>query len=80
MAKIQKGDMVVAQIVRFKAEEMALQFAYKDCIKWIVVHPTKSEGYTLWWNGGTIQEMIRVEVLYNCESVHITLQAATPKI
>jgi hypothetical protein len=27
---------------------MALQSAHEGCIKWIVVHPTKSEGYTLW--------------------------------
>jgi hypothetical protein len=55
---------------------MALRSAHEGCIKWIAVHPTKSEGYTLWWNGRTIQEMIRDEALYNRESVHITLQAA----
>jgi hypothetical protein len=30
----------------------------------------------LWWNGGTIWEMMRDEALYICESVHLTLQAA----
>jgi hypothetical protein len=74
-AKTQKGNMVAARTVRFNAEAMALRSAHKDCIKWIAVHPTKSEGYTLWWNGGTIWEMIREEALYYCESVHFTLQA-----
>ena len=55
---------------------MALRSAHEDCIKWIAVHPTKSEEYTLWWNGGTIWEMIKDEALYNGESVYITLQAA----
>jgi hypothetical protein len=55
---------------------MALRSTHEDCIKRIVVHPTKSEGYTLWWNGGTIREMMRDEALYNRESVHLTLQAA----
>jgi hypothetical protein len=75
-AKIQKGDLVAAQRVQFNAEATALRSAHEGCIKWIAVHPTKSEGYTLWWNGGTIWEMIRDEALYNRESVHITLQAA----
>jgi serine/threonine protein kinase len=55
---------------------MALQSAHEGYIKWITVHPTKSEEYTLWWNGGTIRDMIREEALYNRESIHITLQAA----
>ena len=53
---------------------MALQSTHEGCIKWIAVHPTKLEGYTLWWNGRTIRKMIRNEALYNRESVHITLQ------
>jgi hypothetical protein len=55
---------------------MALRSDHEGCIKWIAVHPTVSEGYTLWWNGRTIREMIRDEALYNRESVLITLQAA----
>jgi hypothetical protein len=74
-AKTQKGDTVAARTVQFNVEAMALRSTHEGCIKWIVVHPTKSEGYTLWWNGGTIREMIREEALYNHESVHITLQA-----
>jgi hypothetical protein len=62
-AKTQKGNSVMAQTVRFNAEAMALRSTHEGCIKWIAVHPTKSEGYTLWWNGGTIWD-------------HITLQAA----
>jgi hypothetical protein len=75
-AKTHKGDSVAAQRVWFNAEAMALRSAHEGYIKWIAVHPTKSEGYTLWWNGGTIWEMIRDEALYNRESVHIILQAA----
>jgi hypothetical protein len=75
-AKTQKGDTPMAQRVLFNAEAMALRSAHEGCIKWIVVHPTKSEGYTLWWNGGTIWEIIRDEALYNRQSIHITLQAA----
>jgi hypothetical protein len=56
----------MVQTVRFNAEAMALRSAHEGCIKWITVHPTKSEGYTL----------IREEALYNRESVHITLQVA----
>ena len=75
-AKTQKGNTNAARTIWFNVEAMALQSTYKGCIKWIAVHPTKNEGYTLWWNGGTIREMIRDEVLYNRESVYITLQAA----
>jgi hypothetical protein len=55
---------------------MTLRSAHEDCIKWIAVHPTKSEGYTLWWNGGTIREMMKDEAQYNRESIYIILQAA----
>jgi hypothetical protein len=75
-AKTQKGDSVAARTIRFKAEAMALRSAHEGCIKWIAIHPTKSKGYTLWWNRGTIREMIKEEALNNRESVHITLQAA----
>jgi hypothetical protein len=74
--KTQKGDTPTVQRVWFNAEGMALRSVQEGRIKWIAVHPTKSEGYTLWWNGGTIQEMMRDEAQYNRESVHITLQAA----
>jgi hypothetical protein len=76
VAKTQKGDTHAAQKVRFNTEAMALRSAHEGCIKWITVHPTKSEGYSLWWNGGTIWEMIKDEERFNRESVHITLQAA----
>ena len=66
--------MPTTQRVQFNAEAMALRSAHEGCINWIVVHPTISEGYTLWWNGRTIREMMKDEVQYNCESVHITLQ------
>jgi hypothetical protein len=75
-AKTQKGDLVTAWTIRFNAEAMALRSAHEGYIKWIAVHPTKLEGYTLWWNGGTIREMITEEALYNRENVYITLQAA----
>ena len=75
-AKTQKGDTVAAQAIRFNAEAMALRSAHEGCIKWIAVHPSINEGYTLWWNGGTIREMMRDEALYNREDVHLTLQAA----
>jgi hypothetical protein len=75
-AKRQKDDMVVVQKVRFNAEVMALRSAHEVCIKWIAVHPTEPERYTLWWNGGTIREMLRNEAQFNREDVHITLQAA----
>jgi hypothetical protein len=75
-AKRQKGDTVMVQKVRFNAEAMTLRSVQEDCIKWIAVHPTEPEGYTLWWNGGTIREMLRDEAQFNREDVHITLQAA----
>jgi hypothetical protein len=75
-AKTHKGDTPTVQKVRFNAEAMAVRSAHEGCIKWIAVHPTKSEGYSLWWNGGTIREMMRDEVQYNRESIHITLQVA----
>jgi hypothetical protein len=75
-AKTQKGDMLAVQKVWFNAEAMALQSAHQGYIKWIAVHPTKFEGYSLWWNGGTIWEMMRDEERFNCEDIHITLQAA----
>jgi hypothetical protein len=46
--KTQKGDSVMARTVRFNVEAMALRSAHEGYINWIVVHPTKSEGYTLW--------------------------------
>jgi hypothetical protein len=46
-AKTQKGDLVAAWTIRFNAEAMALRSTHEGCIKWIAVHPTKSEGYTL---------------------------------
>jgi hypothetical protein len=51
-AKRQKGDTVAVQKVRFNTEAMALRSAHEGYIKWIAVHPTELEGYTLWWNGG----------------------------
>jgi hypothetical protein len=75
-AKKQKGDTVAVQKVRFNAEAMALQSAHKSCIKWIAVHPSKPEEYTLWWNSRTILEMLRDEVRFNREDVHITFQVA----
>ena len=75
-AKTQKGDTAAARAIRFNAEAMALRSAHEGCIKWIAVHPSKNEGYTLWWNGGTLREMLRDEALYNRESIHLTLQAA----
>jgi hypothetical protein len=64
-AKWQKGDTIAVQKVRFNAEAMAMQSTHEGCIKLIAVHPTKLEGYTLWWNGGTIQEMLRDEARFN---------------
>ena len=46
--KTQKGDIVAARIVQFNTEAMALRSTHEGCIKWITIHPTKSEGYTLW--------------------------------
>jgi hypothetical protein len=65
-----------AHRVQFNAEAMALRSTHEGGIKWIAIHPTKSEGYSLWWNGGTIQEMMKDEEQFNLESVHITFQAA----
>jgi hypothetical protein len=62
-AKTQKGGSVTVRTIRFNVEAMALRSAHEGFIKWIAVHPTKSEEYTL-WNGGTIREMIRGEALY----------------
>jgi hypothetical protein len=76
-AKTQKGDTVATRTIRFNTKAMALRTAHEGCIKWIAIHPTKSEGYSLWWNGGTIREMMRDEERYNRESVHITLQATS---
>jgi hypothetical protein len=76
VAKTQKGNTAAAQKVWFNAKAMALRSTHEGCIKWITVHPIKSEGYTLWWNGETIREMMRDEERYNREDVHITLQAA----
>jgi hypothetical protein len=73
--KTQKGNTPAAQRILFNAEAMALRSSHEGCIKWIAGHPTKSEGYTLWWNRGTIQEMIRDKALINRTSIHITLQA-----
>ena len=67
--------MSAAQKIRFNIKAMALRSVHEGCIKWIAVHPIKLEGYTLWWNGGTIREIMRDEERYNCESVHIILQA-----
>jgi hypothetical protein len=73
--KTQNDNTPAAQKVRFNAEAMALRSAHKGCIKWIAVHTTKSEGYSLWWNGGTIREMMKDEEQFNSESIHITFQA-----
>jgi hypothetical protein len=61
--------------VWFNAKAMASRSAYEGYIKWIAIHLSKLEEYTLWWNGGTIWEMLRDEVQFNHEDVHITLQA-----
>jgi hypothetical protein len=74
-AKTQKGDIPAAQKVQFNTEAMALQSAHEGCIEWIAIYPIKSEGYNLWWNRGTIREMMKDEERFNCKSVHITLQA-----
>ena len=57
--------------MRFNAKAMALLFAYNGCIKWIVVHPSKPEVYTLWSNGGTIKEMLSTKMQFNCKDVYI---------
>jgi Protein tyrosine and serine/threonine kinase len=75
-AKTQKGDTAAARLIRFNAEAMALRSAHEGCIKWIAVHSEKNEGYTLWWNGGTIREMLRDEASFNRDDVQATLHAA----
>ena len=45
--KTQKGNAIAARTIWFNIETMALQSAHEGYIKWIAVHPTKLEGYTL---------------------------------
>ena len=52
-----KGNEVNKK-AQFEAEALALRFPHKGCIKWIAVHFTRNEGFTLWWNGGTIWQML----------------------
>jgi hypothetical protein len=44
--------MKAVQKMRFNAKAMALQSAHDGYLMWIVIHPSKPKGYTLWWNGG----------------------------
>jgi hypothetical protein len=75
-AKTQKGDTAEARSIRFNAEALALRSAHEGCIKWIAIHSERNEGYTLWWNGGTLREMLNDEASFHRQDVQITLHAA----
>ena len=43
----------------FNAEALAVRSPHRGCIKWIAVHHSKEEGFTHWWNGGTIRNILQ---------------------
>jgi hypothetical protein len=45
---------------------------HEGYITWIMVYPFKYNSYMLWWNGGTIREMLNDENWFNYESIDIT--------
>lgn len=63
------------KVREFEAEALAIRFPHRGCVKWLAVHNERSEGFTLWWNGGTLRQMLNSDTRY-ATNVNDTIQAA----
>ena len=42
-------------------EAMAMRIAHPGVIRFVAIHATKYEGYSFWWNGGTLRSMLNMD-------------------
>ena len=66
----------------FNAEALAVRSPHRGCIKWVAVHHTREEGFTLWWNGGTIRNILADDNKYGedpIESAYAWELSSDPK-
>ena len=45
-------------------ESLAVRIAHPGVICFMAIHPNKYQGYTYWWNGGTIREILARDTQY----------------
>jgi len=56
---LQKGQRPAFAKMEHNTESMAMRIPHPRVIRFFVVHSKKNEGYSFWWNGGTLREMMR---------------------
>ena len=42
-------------------ESMAVRIPHSGVIRFVAVHATTNEGYSYWWNGGTLRQMLNLD-------------------
>lgn len=47
--------------VQHNNEALAVKFHHFGIIKYFALHPRRNEGYTHWWNGGTIRSWLSID-------------------
>ena len=57
-SKVARNMPKAQKTALFNSEALAVRSPHRGCIKWIAVHHTNEEGFTEWWNGGTIRTML----------------------
>ena len=50
--------------VEHQNESMAVRIPHPGVIRFVAIHADKYEGYTYWWNGGTLREMLNRDYEY----------------
>ena len=58
---LQEGRRPELAKLEHNTESMAVRIPHDGVIRFLAVHTTRNEGYTYWWNGGTLREMLRMD-------------------
>ena len=56
-------------------ESMAVRIQHPGVIRYTAIHPQKYEGYSYWWNGGTLRQMLNLDSAYGDDIYARTLHA-----
>jgi hypothetical protein len=61
---LQEGQRPAFAKMEHNTESMAVRIPHAGVIRFFAVHSKKNEGYSFWWNGGTLREMMRLDQYY----------------
>jgi hypothetical protein len=58
-------------------ESMAVRIPHSRVIRFVAVHARTNEGYSYWWNGGTLRQMLNLDNDYP-DNIYVRLQYSNP--